>query len=35
MQHGSTVLRFWNNDVLQDIDNVSLRVLRMIEGSQS
>lgn len=33
-EHGWTVLRFWNDDVLTDIDNVSLHILRTIEGSQ-
>lgn len=33
-EHGWTVLHFWNDDVLNDIDNVSLHILRTIEGSQ-
>lgn len=31
-QEGWTVLRFWNHDVLKDIDNVCLHILRTKQG---
>ncbi len=30
-QAGWSVLRFWNEDVLRDLDNVCLHILRVIE----
>ncbi|WP_320199381.1 endonuclease domain-containing protein [Agrobacterium sp. rho-13.3] len=33
-QHGWTVIRFWNDDILKDIDNVCLHILRVIEEDQ-
>jgi very-short-patch-repair endonuclease len=30
---GWTILRFWNDDVLRDIDNVCLHIVRTIEES--
>jgi very-short-patch-repair endonuclease len=33
-QHGWTVLRFWNDDVLKDIDNVCLHILTMAGEAQ-
>ncbi|WP_416408484.1 endonuclease domain-containing protein [Agrobacterium rosae] len=29
-QHGWTVIRFWNHDILSDIDNVCLHIIRTI-----
>lgn len=34
-QHGWTTLRFWNHDILTDIDNVCLHILRTIEETKS
>ena len=33
-EDGWTILRFWNDDVLRDIDNVCLHILRTIEETQ-
>jgi very-short-patch-repair endonuclease len=30
-QHGWTTLRFWNQDILNDIDNTCLHILRTID----
>ena len=30
-QDGWTILRFWNDDVLRDIDNVCLHIVRTVE----
>ena len=32
---GWTVLRFWNDDILKDIDNVCLHIIRTAEENQS
>jgi len=34
-QNGWTVIRFWNDDVLQQIDDVCLHILRSIPREQS
>ncbi|NTF07018.1 endonuclease domain-containing protein [Agrobacterium rubi] len=34
-QHGWTVIRFWNHDILRDIDNVCLHIIRTIGEHQS
>ncbi|MDP9559196.1 UNVERIFIED_ORG: very-short-patch-repair endonuclease [Rhizobium nepotum] len=31
---GWTVLRFWNDDILKDIDNVCLHIIRTVKESQ-
>ena len=33
-QDGWTILRFWNDDVLKDIDNVCLHIVRTIEEAR-
>lgn len=31
---GWTVLRFWNDDILKDIDNVCLHIIRTVKENQ-